>query len=460
MGDAVSRRLSGDIDLMKKDDSHQLNFRHILLLLVAVALVAIAAVVPMFKLTVGDALYQPSLLKMMTGDISVAGVPVYYPTAAKVAGGLMLALLAAAVIITLRRLYNIASILGLAGLVSYVVSGIAVGGVINPALAAAGIERSVSRTYLSFTPYYYISILLLFTTAIIIYWLSGGESLAKRLFLISSCIAIASVLVITLYMIVIGMPAIVEIGPLKFLFGTTWAPTDSTNPQFGILPMILTSLCCTFLSVLIGVPVGILTAVFLAELAPKWLVKIVRPAVELLAGIPSVIYGFFAMQIISPFIKRAFNLPSGDTMLTATIVLAIMILPTIITTCETGLKAVPDMYREASLAMGASKIRTIFTVVLPAARSAILSGVILGVGRSIGETMAIIMVAGNSPNMPNLLGSVRPMTVGIVMEMSYASGLHRDSLFGIGLVLFVFIMIVNIIFMWLSKKGVQIDGKA
>jgi ABC-type phosphate transport system permease subunit len=187
-------------------------------------------------------------------------------------------------------------------------------------------------------------------------------------------------------------------------------------------------------------------------------VSIVHPAVELLAGIPSVIYGFFAMQILSPAMRNLFGLSSGDTMLTATIVLSIMILPTIITTAETGLKAVPISYREASLAMGASKIRTIFKVTLPAARSAVLSGVILGVGRSIGETMAIIMVAGNTPNMPRLLGSVRPMTVGIVMEMSYASGLHRESLFSIGLVLFVFIMIVNFLFNWISKKGVQMDG--
>ena len=342
--------------------------------------------------------------------------------------------------------------------VFYLVCGITAEGVVQPALAAAGIEPKVSATYFSFNWSYYVSVILFVLLAVSVYWLSGGEQLAKRLFLISACISIASVLIITAYMLIIGLPAMMEIGPLKFLFGTVWAPTNATNPQFGILPMVLTSVGCTLLSVLIGVPVGILTAVYLAELAPKWVVSIVHPAVELLAGIPSVIYGFFAMQILSPAMRNLFGLSSGDTMLTATIVLSIMILPTIITTAETGLKAVPISYREASLAMGASKIRTIFKVTLPAARSAVLSGVILGVGRSIGETMAIIMVAGNTPNMPRLLGSVRPMTVGIVMEMSYASGLHRESLFSIGLVLFVFIMIVNFLFNWISKKGVQMDG--
>ncbi|NLL65203.1 MAG: phosphate ABC transporter permease subunit PstC [Clostridiaceae bacterium] len=382
-----------------------------------------------------------------------------YPGIAKIFAGITLVLIVLSVVGIWLKKYVLATITSIASVITFLATGTTLGNIVNPALAAAGIQQSVSVKYLTYQAAYYLQIILLILLAVFIYWLSGGEQLAKRLFLIAATISIASVLVITIYMLIIGLPAMIEIGPLKFLFGTVWDPTNSTLPQFGILPMILTSIFCTILSILIGVPVGILTAVFLAEIAPKWVVNIVHPAVELLAGIPSVIYGFFALQILSPFVKRVFDLPSGDTMLTATIVLAIMILPTIITTCESGLNAVPDLYREASLAMGASRIRTIFKIVIPAARSAILSGVILGVGRSIGETMAIIMVAGNSPQMPNLLGSVRPMTVGIVMEMSYATGLHRDSLFSIGLVLFVFIMIVNFLFTWISKKGVQLDGK-
>ncbi|HHX37799.1 MAG TPA: phosphate ABC transporter permease subunit PstC [Clostridiaceae bacterium] len=396
---------------------------------------------------------------MLTSNISVHGQILSYPGISKIFAIITLVLIAVAIVGTWIKKYTIATISSVASVITYLATGTTLGNIVNPALAAAGIEPSVSVKYLTYQASYYLQIILLILLGVLIYWLSGGEQLAQRLFLIAATISIASVLVITIYMLIIGLPAMIEIGPLKFLFGTVWDPTNSTLPQFGILPMILTSVFCTILSVVIGVPVGILTAVFLAEIAPKWVVNIVHPAVELLAGIPSVIYGFFALQILSPFVKRVFDLPSGDTMLTATIVLAIMILPTIITTCESGLNAVPDLYREASLAMGASQIRTIFKIVIPAARSAILSGVILGVGRSIGETMAIIMVAGNSPQMPNLLGSVRPMTVGIVMEMSYATGLHRDSLFSIGLVLFVFIMIVNFLFTWISKKGVQLDGK-
>lgn len=435
-------------------------YKQITMLVILAAIIILALARPMFGLTIGDQHFSPSLFKMMTTRISVAGQVVSYPIASAIFGTLSLvSALAAGVLAFLKRPAS-GSVAAVLSFMTYLATGLSLDRVVGPALTAAGLEYKNSEHYLSFTGTYYITVVLLVLLAVAVYWYCGGESLARRLFLICACLSIASVLLITVYMLIIGLPAIIEIGPLNFLFGTTWDPTNSTHPSFGILPMILTSIGVTALSVVIGVPVGILTAVFLAEIAPKWVVNIVHPAVELLAGIPSVVYGFFALQILSPFIKKIFNLSSGDTMLTATIVLAIMILPTIITTCETGLRAVPDLYREASLAMGASRIRTIFKVVLPAARSTVLSGVILGVGRSIGETMAIIMVAGNSPQMPGLLESVRPLTVGIVMEMSYATGLHRDSLFSIGLVLFVFIMIVNVMFSYLSKKGVQLNERA
>ena len=211
---------------------------------------------------------------------------------------------------------------------------------------------------------------------------------------------------------------------------------------------------------MIGVPVGILTAVFLSETASPRLAMLVRPAVELLAGIPSVIYGFFGMLVVVPVIRNMFPEHTiGDSLLAVILILAVMILPTIVSVTETSLRAVPRAYREASLALGATQTETIFKVTLPAAKSGILAGVILGVGRAIGETMAVIMVAGNVANMPSLLGTVRLLTTGIAMEMSYASGLHREALFAIGLVLFVFIMIVNLLFNYISKKGVQIHAE-
>ena len=306
-----------------------------------------------------------------------------------------------------------------------------------------------------YQPLAFLAALIFSTLSFLLY---SKERLAQSLFMVSALISIAVVFMITAYLLALGLPAILKIGPLNFLFGTVWQPTHSTAPQFGIFNMILASILGTLGAVLLGVPIGIFTAIFLAEIAPKWLRSVVRPAVELLAGIPSVIYGFFALQLLVPAVQKLFKLPSGATLLSAMIVLAIMILPTIVTTAETGLRAVPALYKEASLALGASHIRTIFKVLLPAARATVLSGVILGVGRAIGETMAIIMVAGGMAKSPELLGSVRPLTVGIVMEMSYAAGLHRESLFAIGLVLFIFIMLVNISFTKLSKQGVQMDA--
>lgn len=295
--------------------------------------------------------------------------------------------------------------------------------------------------------------------AVLALWTQGTERLAKSIFQVFSCVSVGSVAVITIYIVVSGAPALAQIGIGRFLFGTEWAAGSET---FGILPMILASIAGTLGAILLGVPVGLLTAIFLSETANPVLAKFVRPAVELLAGIPSVIYGFFGMLVIVPAIR---NFPpfqgrtTGDSLLAAILILAIMVLPTIVSVSETALHAVPISYREASLALGATPTATIFKVTVPAARSGILSGVILGVGRAIGETMAVIMVAGNVPNMPQLLGSVRFLTTGIAMEMSYSSGLHRQALFAIGLVLFVFIMIVNISFTYISRKGVQLDAR-
>jgi len=295
--------------------------------------------------------------------------------------------------------------------------------------------------------------------SVIALWTQGTEKLAESVFLVFSCVSVGSVALITVYIFAAGAPAIVQIGLGHFLFGTEW---NADANLFGILPMILSSIAGTIGAIVIGVPIGILTAVFLAETAKPQVARLVHPAIELLAGIPSVIYGFFGMLVIVPAIR---NFPPfkdntiGDSLLAAIIILAIMVLPTIVSVTETSLKAVPQAYREASLALGATPTTTIFKVSIPAARSGILAGVILGVGRAIGETMAVIMVAGNVANMPSLLGTVRLLTTGIAMEMSYASGLHRQALFAIGLVLFVFIMIVNISFTYISKRGVQMDAE-
>lgn len=285
----------------------------------------------------------------------------------------------------------------------------------------------------------------------------GTERLAESVFLVFACVSVGSVILLTIYIISAGLPAILQIGAISFLFGENWQPKSDV---FGILPMILSSIAGTAGAIVIGVPVGILTAVFLSETASPKLANIVRPAVELLAGIPSVIYGFFGMLVIVPVIRTLFpGQTIGDSLLAVIIILAVMILPTIVSVTETSLRAVPPAFREASLALGATRTETIFKVTLPAAKSGILAGVILGVGRAIGETMAVIMVAGNVANMPSMLGTVRLLTTGIAMEMSYASGLHRQALFAIGLVLFVFIMIVNLLFNYISKKGVQIHAE-
>lgn len=266
------------------------------------------------------------------------------------------------------------------------------------------------------------------------------------LFFLCGFVAVAFVLVITVYLVISGLPAIREIGVVDFLFGTTWDSDNKTNPQYGILPFILTSIYGTAGAIIIGVPVGFLTAVFLAKVAPPKVASAIRPAVDLLAGIPSVVYGMVGMTVLLPAIREAFHLRAGDTLLAAILVLAVMILPSIISVSETALRAVPREYEEASLALGATEIETYFRVTAPAAKSGIAAAVVLGVGRAIGEAMAIMMVAGNAPNMPGLFKSVKFLTTAVASEMSYAAdgSLHKMALFSIGLVLFIFIMMINV----------------
>ena len=277
------------------------------------------------------------------------------------------------------------------------------------------------------------------------------ETAMNVVFLICGFIAIAFVLFISIYLIVSGIPAIREIGLVDFLFGTEWASTAS-EPKFGILPFILTSVYGTCGAILIGVPIGFMTAVFLSKVASPRLVSIVRPAVDLLAGIPSVVYGLIGMMVLVPAVRVAFNLPDGASLFCAIIVLAVMILPSITSVSETALNAVPKEYEEASLALGATHIETVFRVSVPAASSGIAAAVVLGIGRAIGEAMAIIMVAGNVANMPGLFESVRFLTTAVASEMAYSSGLQRQALFSIALVLFIFIMLINIALNTLLKR--------
>ena len=274
------------------------------------------------------------------------------------------------------------------------------------------------------------------------------ETAFHILFLLCGAVAVAFVLFISVYLIVSGLPAIREIGLTDFLFGRVWDPTNTTSgAEYGILPFILTSIYGTAGAVVIGVPLGLLTAMFLAKVASPGLARIIRSAVELLAGIPSVVYGLVGMIVLVPLIRKTFNLSSGACLLAAIIVLAIMILPSIINVSETALRAVPKEYEEASLALGATEIETYFRVSLPAASSGVAAAVVLGVGRAIGEAMAIIMVAGNVANMPGLFTSVRFLTTAIASEMSYAAygSLQRNALYSIGLVLFLFIMLINVL---------------
>ena len=280
------------------------------------------------------------------------------------------------------------------------------------------------------------------------------ENAIHGLFLFCGFVSVAFVLLISVYLIISGIPAIHKIGPIKFLFGTTW---KSGQNQFGILPFILTSVYGTAGAVILGIPIGIFTAMFLAKAAPPRIASVIQGAVELLAGIPSVVYGLVGMTVLVPGVQKAFHLSSGATLFSAIVVLTIMILPYIISVSATALRAVPREYEEASLALGANYTETWFRVSLRAAKSGVAAAVIQGVGRALGEAMAIIMVAGNVANMPGLVQSVRFLTTAIVSEMSYASygSLQRQALFSIGLVLFLFIMMINWILHRVIRKEEQ-----
>ena len=277
------------------------------------------------------------------------------------------------------------------------------------------------------------------------------EKAMNIIFTVCGFLAVLFVILITGFLVVKGAPAIGKIGIIDFLFGTKWESTAS-EPSFGILPFILTSVYGTFGAVIIGVPLGLLCAIFIAKMANDKVAKTVRTAVDLLSGIPSVVYGLVGMIIIVPFVRETFNLPDGANLFSAVIVLTVMILPSVVSISETAIRAVPVEYEEASLALGATKTETVFKVVVPAAKSGILTSVVLGIGRSIGEAMAVMMVAGNVANMPSLFKSVRFLTTAIASEMSYSSGLQREALFSISLVLFVFILIINLVLNLIVKK--------
>ncbi|WP_405383654.1 phosphate ABC transporter permease subunit PstC [Phascolarctobacterium sp.] len=278
------------------------------------------------------------------------------------------------------------------------------------------------------------------------------ERIMQFVFLAAACASIALVAMICIFLFANGLPTIGKLGVTDFLLGQKWRPN---NDIYGILPMIMGSIYVTLGAVITGVPIGILTAIFMARFCPPSIYKVLKPAVELLAGIPSVIYGFFGLVVMVPFIRDTFG-GTGSSMLTASLLLGMMILPTLISVAEAALRAVPDSYYEGALALGAGHVRSVFFTVVPAAKSGIMAAIILGVGRAIGETMAVIMVAGNQARMPQgLLEGVRTMTTNIVIEMGYAADLHRDALIATAVVLFIFIMIINLTFSYLKGKVVQ-----
>ena len=282
---------------------------------------------------------------------------------------------------------------------------------------------------------------------------SSLEKIMHIIFLICGLAAVISVLLISLYMIVSGGPAIAKIGVLDFLFGQVWNPESSL---FGIFPLILSSIFATCIAIFVAVPIGLFTAVFLTYIANKNIASVFLSVIELLAGIPSVVYGLLGAILIVPIIfkiQTMLSLPTGGSLATASMVLIIMVLPTIISVSVASIQEVPKQYYDASLALGSSKLQSVFRVCIPAAKSGIAAGVVLGVGRAIGETMAVMMVAGNAAIMPELFKPVRLLTVGISMEWAYSSGLHRQALYGIGLVLFIFIMIINVILSAILKKA-------
>lgn len=277
------------------------------------------------------------------------------------------------------------------------------------------------------------------------------EAIMKFVFLLSACISVFAVILICYFLFSEGLPAMAEIGPGEFLGGTLWKPLEGL---FGIFPMIIGSIYVTAGAIAIGVPIGLLCAIFMARFCPERLYRFLKPAIDLLAGIPSIIYGFFGLVVIVPVMKEIMAAASGKSMLTASIVLGIMILPTIISVSESSLRAVPESYYEGSLALGATHERSVFFAVVPAAKSGIMAAVVLGVGRAIGETMAVVMIAGNQPVIPQSVTSgVRTLTANIVLEMGYATGLHREALIATAVVLFVFILIINVSFSLLKRRS-------
>ncbi|HWP80007.1 MAG TPA: phosphate ABC transporter permease subunit PstC [Candidatus Acidoferrum sp.] len=274
------------------------------------------------------------------------------------------------------------------------------------------------------------------------------EHAARLLFLFCACVSIICVLLICLFLFANGLPVMAEIGPLKFLLGTRWKPG---NDIFGIAPMIIGSLYVTAGAMVAGVPIGVLTAIYIARFGTKQINRVLRPAVSLMAGIPSIIYGFFGLVVLVPLMRQLFN--GGKSVMTASILLGIMILPTVISVSEAAIAAVPESYYEGALALGASHERSVFFVLLPAAKSGVMAAIVLGVGRAIGETMAVIMVAGNQPIIPKSITSgVRTMTANIVIEMGYAADLHRGALIATGVVLFVFILLINLLLSMIKRR--------
>ena len=281
------------------------------------------------------------------------------------------------------------------------------------------------------------------------------ETIVHGIFLVLGLITVGCVLLITAYLVISGIPAIKQIGLVPFLFGKTWAST-AAEPSYGILPFILTSVYGTCGAIVLGVPVGFMASVYIAKLAPKRLKKLILSAVSLLAGIPSVVYGLVGMLVLVPGIRKLFSVPDGASLLAAIIVLAIMILPSIIKVSVTALEAVPKEYEDASLALGATDVETYFKVSVPAAKSGIAAAVVLGVGRAIGEAMAVMMVSGNVSNMPSLFQSVRFLTTAVASEMAYSGGLQRQALMSIALVLFVFIMMINAALNFFLKREKEV----
>ena len=276
------------------------------------------------------------------------------------------------------------------------------------------------------------------------------ESVMRIIFFIAACASVLAVVLICVFLFANGIPAMGEVGIFKFLFGQLWRPS---NDIYGILPFILGSIYVTAGAIVVGVPLALLTSIFLAKYCPKKIYEVCKSGINLMAGIQSVIYGFFGLIVIVPLVKQIFNIRAGQTMLTASILLGIMILPTVVGVAESALQSVPESYYEGSLALGATHSRSVFFVMVPAAKSGIVAGIVLGIGRAIGETMAVIMIAGNQPAMPRgLLNGVRTLTSNIVMEMGYATGLHREVLIATGVVLFVFILLINLIVTVLKRR--------